>query len=70
MEAEAVIEKKNSSPDNAHKKDKKKREDKPDKQIKHKRPEEYERNADLITPETELPPLPKKNEILPKPNID
>lgn len=61
MEPEAVIEKKNSSPDNAHKKDRKKKEDKGDKPVKHKRPEEYQRNADLITPQTELPPLPKKS---------
>ena len=48
MEGEIVVEKKVSeSPD--HKKEHKKRQKKV---IKHERPAEYERNAELITPET------------------
>ena len=66
MEGEAIVEKKTSEqPDK--KNDHKKREKKV---IKHERPAEYDRNPELITPETQLQPLPKKHEELPTPNID
>ena len=55
----------NNSPQ-GHKKDRKKHDKKP---IKHERPAEYERNADLITIDTELEPLPKKGELLRKPEL-
>ena len=42
-----------------HKKDRKKGEE--NKKLRHPRPQEYERNADLITIDSVLEPLPKKN---------
>ena len=47
-----------------HKKERKNHDE--NKKPKHPRPE-YDRNADLITVDTVLEPLPKKNEILSKP---
>lgn len=47
---------------------------KPQQKPKHERPEpkreHYDFNADLITEETEIPPLPKKAELLHKPDIE
>lgn len=65
MQGEKVVEKVNN-PDHADKKERKKHQDK---KIKHERPAEYQRNADLITEDTVLEPLPKKNQILHKPDL-
>lgn len=55
-----------ASPDHPEKKERKKHEDK---KIKHERPAEFERNADLINEDTVLEPLPKKAELLQRPNL-
>ena len=40
-----------------------------EKRVRPERKNEYEYNADIIDENTQLPPLPKKNQILQKPDI-